>query len=54
MVILIIVEAFAIWFWSIVFRAYCYMCEDLGGSSLGDNYEAARYQSGRVRPEQRR
>uniref|UniRef100_A0A914EH76 Lysosomal-associated transmembrane protein 4B n=1 Tax=Acrobeloides nanus TaxID=290746 RepID=A0A914EH76_9BILA len=35
MVILIIVEAFAIWFWSIVFRAYCYMCEVLGGPSLG-------------------
>uniref|UniRef100_A0A914CPT9 Uncharacterized protein n=1 Tax=Acrobeloides nanus TaxID=290746 RepID=A0A914CPT9_9BILA len=37
MVILIIGEAFAIWFWSIVFRAYRYMREVLGGPSLDDN-----------------
>uniref|UniRef100_A0A914D9V8 Uncharacterized protein n=1 Tax=Acrobeloides nanus TaxID=290746 RepID=A0A914D9V8_9BILA len=39
MVIVIIAEAFAIWFWFIVFRAYRYMREVLGGPSLGDNYE---------------
>jgi hypothetical protein len=39
MVILIVIEAFAIWFWSIVFRAYRYMREVLRGPSLGDNYE---------------
>ena len=39
MVIFIIGEAFAIWFWSIVFRAYRYMREVLGGPSLVNNYE---------------
>uniref|UniRef100_A0A914EG52 MARVEL domain-containing protein n=1 Tax=Acrobeloides nanus TaxID=290746 RepID=A0A914EG52_9BILA len=38
MIILIVIEALAIWFWSIVFRAYRYMREALRGPSLGDNY----------------
>uniref|UniRef100_A0A914DIF1 Uncharacterized protein n=1 Tax=Acrobeloides nanus TaxID=290746 RepID=A0A914DIF1_9BILA len=37
MAIFIIVEAVAIWFWSIVFRAYRYTREVLRGPSLGEN-----------------
>ena len=46
MVILIIVEAFAIWFYSIVSRAYLYVREVLGGPlpsptqrAIDNNYE---------------
>uniref|UniRef100_A0A914CQQ3 Lysosomal-associated transmembrane protein 4B n=1 Tax=Acrobeloides nanus TaxID=290746 RepID=A0A914CQQ3_9BILA len=37
-VILFVVEVLAIWFWSIVFRAYRYMSGVLRGPSLVDNY----------------
>uniref|UniRef100_A0A914D1K3 Uncharacterized protein n=1 Tax=Acrobeloides nanus TaxID=290746 RepID=A0A914D1K3_9BILA len=42
-VILIISEAVEIWFWTIVFRAYRYMREILGGPSLGDTVNTVKY-----------